>query len=71
MKQIEISEKDFDKMLTALYSERIRKMMVQKLTLSANQGRINIYEWRNFMEIDLIPIIRHFLSHEVFKVKKK
>ena len=46
-----------EEIIQRLYSEKKQKLFYKKL-LDADLKRVKIYEYRNFVDYDLIPIIR-------------
>lgn len=53
-----------------LYSEREKALIVKTLEFAQKHGRIKVFEWRNFIDYDIIPLLREFWE-EVEKFKKK
>lgn len=41
-----------------LYSNKVRNQIINSLKYAEQQNRVNVYEWNNFIDYDIIPLIR-------------
>ena len=47
-----------------LYSEETEKEIKEALIFAEKHGRVKINEWRNFIDYDIIPLIKKFRKEQ-------
>lgn len=48
-----------------VYSKEAEEIIKETLKFSESHSRIQVHEWRNFIDYDLIPLIKKFQDKDV------
>lgn len=56
---------------TYVYSKKAEEKIKETLQFAEKHSRVQIHEWRNFIDYDLIPLIKYFVKKEESSHKNK
>jgi hypothetical protein len=48
-----------------IYSQKVDKQIKDALLYSEEKGRVKVGEWRNFVDYDIIPLIRLLIEENI------